>query len=321
MSIAEVLFLSSAFSRLNFLQRTLALLLSGLPHIFTYMAVTSTSSVITSGNHLQEMKRYPYDFLIYHPGQVCRTCRFTKPARSKHCGICNVCVAKHDHHCIWVMNCLGRGNYIYFVGLMASLGMLLSYGSYLAYILLIKVVQSEDFSQEGSVDARPLLGVRKTWSDVSYSWAWAFSQDVRVGSVGMLAFLTAPLAWGLLCYHFYLIWAGMTTNETSKWADWRDDISDGLVFRSDVTQTGGQVQQTRTESVNWPIWRKQQLVDTFESRLPRDRTALVITKQRPPLANYDRNSRQRWSQVQNLSELDNLYDLGFWDNLRDIIPM
>ena len=279
--------------------------------------MTSKSSVITAENHQREMRRYPYDHVLYSPGKTCRTCRFLKPARSKHCSICKVCVAKHDHHCIWVMNCLGSGNYVYFLGLLASLGVMLSYGTYLAYILMSETLQADMLQEIPKADPDLRWSAGKTWSEIFQFWGWALAHDPWVGSTGMLAAMTAPLAWGLFLYHVYLIWAGMTTNESSKWADWRDDIADGLVFRAERSLENIQRFSVTEPLLDWPISSTQQLVSTQDGQPPAvQRTSVATQATRSPT----NASSPRWKRVQNLHEVNNLYDLGVWNNFIDVLP-
>lgn len=146
---------------------------------------------------------------------------------------------------------------------------------------------------------------------------------LSIAGVGMLAAATAALPLGLLAYHCYLIWAGMTTNESSKWADLRDDMADGFAFKGskEALHTHNKLRKYKDGSiyengntnaalisgeleeevyVSWPISTDQIITRTTDGRPPYGQEAL-------------------WTRVWNLADVVNLYDLGGWDNFVELL--
>jgi hypothetical protein len=342
-----VLLLPTVWHLLRWYHKSIVLALLPQPYAFLYLsAKKNNQTYITAFNHAEQMRHYPYDRVLYYPGTECRTCKFLKPARSKHCSICKTCVSRMDHHCIWVNNCLGRGNYKWFLALLLSTTILIAYGAYLAYISLSPMAAARYAKYESWYTYRPKRGSDpsswliqaevKSHNFLNYISIYLDVGGFRASGVGLLALLTWPLPLGLLAYHIYLIWAGMTTNESSKWADWRDDMVDGVVFmghrREDTMQENTFVpverlsaqsssstspiqtpQETPPEDeeprTTWPLESRHILIRTAAGQPPRSLPSRIRN-----VAKEDSFER-----VWNLAAVENVYDLGFWDNLLEAL--
>ena len=83
--------------------KTTGTILMFIGYFTYYKACTVDPGIIKHSKHARDIKsKYAYDDVMYVKGQQCKTCKFDKPARSKHCRVCDHCIEKFDHHCIWI---------------------------------------------------------------------------------------------------------------------------------------------------------------------------------------------------------------------------
>lgn len=155
----------------------------------------------TSSQSTSSFNRYKYDNIIYYPGTTCETCHKAKPARSKHCGICNRCILLHDHHCIWVNNCIGKGNFAYFFSFLFLNSASLSY----AFVRLLHITTSH----KNIPRSRDIL-----------------SMTILCGCFSVICTVFTYLQMTQLR-------EGMTTNEVDKWFTVQEFMREGKLAKSE----------------------------------------------------------------------------------------
>lgn len=139
------------------------------------------------------------DQLIYLPrstARMCGICNAPKPPRAHHCSACQRCFLKMDHHCVWLDNCVGYGNYKFFFCLLfwATFMCGFIFGATLE-VLIQQLVYDQ------------LEGVSVVWLITT-----------------ILSFALGLSTLMLLGYHSYLISRGMTTIEHMEISEEREDF-------------------------------------------------------------------------------------------------
>ncbi|CAG8480238.1 4766_t:CDS:2 [Paraglomus brasilianum] len=276
---------------------------SNLIIIFTYatmfIASRSDPGRVTRENVFKACKAFQYDLVLFEPKQ-CRTCLIQKPARSKHCSLCNVCVAKCDHHCAWINNCVGLKNYRYFLLFLYATIQICFYGTYLVVYAFMGI--AKDMNLMSAYVSNIQTG--KSMPITTYQAVlFLIHQQRLLGALGIFAFLVGFVILAFLGYQLSLIKSGMTANEAFKWEDLDEIIQMGELYMHEKEFDVDDAKLAKHAKISKKI--KLYWNETAEER-----------KQRlgGPRGKNDYDG----TQVQSVKEVENIFDKGFWGNLKEI---
>ncbi|KAI1097295.1 ankyrin [Jackrogersella minutella] len=120
----------------------------------------------------------------FDESNFCVTCMIRTPLRSKHCRRCQRCIAKHDHHCPWVNNCVGVNNHRHFFLYLVNLVFGILSFDWLLYYYFAELPKSK--SHECLILAESICSVV---SIDSYTVALGLWATLQLTWVGMLIFV------------------------------------------------------------------------------------------------------------------------------------
>ncbi|KAF8061172.1 PAT17 [Scenedesmus sp. PABB004] len=169
---------------------------------------------ITADTAAAHLAAHPPDGLLFPP-KACATCARARPGRSKHCGACGGCIARFDHHCGWINNCVGLANTRTFLAFLAAHAALCAYGAALGAATLAGELQRRGmldvYVYDPALRARVPLYTRPARL---LEWLLAF-YPVPLALLGFMVAAGALLS-GLLAHQAALISRGTTTYETFR---------------------------------------------------------------------------------------------------------
>jgi len=136
---------------------------------------------------------------------LCAVCEVFVPPRTWHCNLCNTCILRRDHHCIFTGCCIGEENQSNFMGLVfyLAIGTTLATMFSLAYHMYILDQSFLSFVFRSVV--------------VIYTLIYDFDVKYIIAAISSVGHL---LSWGVFGYYFYNTLKGQTSADAHRKRYW-----------------------------------------------------------------------------------------------------
>ena len=170
---------------------------------------------------------FEYDNLLYNKDFKCRTCTVVKPARSKHCTVCDACVLGMDHHCIWINQCVGHFNYKWFLAFIFFHALLTLYGFVAGFGIFLHIIDEQNLFRNYFVDTNTGRRIEPTYWIV-FNYLMSYKQEF--GGVVVLCGVCTVMLFFFFVYHMDLVRNGVTTNEKHKMSALRHYLKKCIAF-------------------------------------------------------------------------------------------
>ena len=178
-----------------------------------YLCSVSNPGIIKPKNISSLKKKYPYDFLFNSEEKFCNKCNMDKINRSKHCIICDKCIEKFDHHCVWINNCVGGRNIKYFYYFIFIHWILVTYASILSSFCFYFEIKENKLFEQIYYDVNTGQRFSATYFTVFKYLLW--KHYLLMASTLMLIFMSFFLIF-FFYYQFKLLIQNYTSNEKNR---------------------------------------------------------------------------------------------------------
>lgn len=264
----------------------------------------ASDAATSEHSDLERSYRNPTEGTEVGLGQTCSTCIVMRPARSKHCNLCNMCIRRYDHHCPWINRCVGEGTHRYFLGFLIVHGVSCTWACLDLYTIIKQF----------------LIGRR--------AWGWVLRSGSRVFHLRTIDYVTIVVHYCLLeaallffavcislvlycfwAYQMTFVTANLTMNDLNK-------MEDVALFIAELPTLEILLRETR---------RVERRLEAVACRKPRQLPLLVD----PPAE--DRRGDAAWAEGGKknkayrarvkkmvLYDLKGLYDRGYWGNIKEV---